>query len=189
MADQHSLFEYLKDSTDAPNYDDLLRQLSDRIPWQEDYFVAFDRKFLIPRKQAWFADDGLAYRYADNLLASQEWLPELLALRHWLESHTRYSFNAVLATLYRNGLDSVDWHADDERELGEDPVIASLSLGATRQFEFKAKDDEAIHSIDLAHGEWVIMPAGFQQHWQHRIPAQPEVLTPRINLTFRYVIR
>ncbi len=181
------LFQFPALPLDQTAASELMRQLTDEIQWQEDYIVAFDRRFMIPRKQAWFADNGIQYRYSDNLLTSQPWLPALLQLRESIESHTDFRFNAVLATLYRDGNDSVSWHADDEKELGTSPVIASLSLGATRSFEFRHRVTGEQGRLALHHGDFLIMPAGFQEQWQHQIPAEPEVREPRINLTFRLV--
>jgi len=169
-------------------YDQIFQSLLKNIQWQKDSYTAFARQFEIPRQQAWYADSGIEYRYADNILQSQTWLPLLLELRSLLEQSTEYRFNAVLATLYRNGDDSVGWHSDDEKELGNRPAIASLSLGATRRFEFRHRQTDEQRSIALKHGDWLIMPPGFQEQWQHRIPAQPEINEPRINLTFRQVI-
>ncbi|ACR10740.1 alpha-ketoglutarate-dependent dioxygenase AlkB family protein [Teredinibacter turnerae] len=168
-------------------YDHLLSQLEQSIPWQQDSFVSFDRRFTIPRMQAWFADDGLQYRYADNLMHTQPWLPELLQLRQIINNATQCEFNAVLATLYRHGNDHVTWHSDDERELGYAPVIASLSLGATRCFQFRHKENDTKGEISLHHGDLIVMEPAFQHYWEHQVPPQPDVLEPRINLTFRRV--
>lgn len=185
--DYRDLFQFPALPLDSAYYSELMTTLTQDIQWQEDYIVAFDRRFMIPRKQAWYADSGIHYRYSDNLLSSQPWLPALLQLRKTIEEHTEFSFNAVLATLYRNGDDSVSWHSDDEKELGVDPVIASLSLGAPRSFEFRHRETGEQGNIVLRHGDFLIMPAGFQEQWQHQIPPEPEVRDPRINLTFRLV--
>lgn len=185
--DYRHLFDFPTLPLDAALCSSLFERLLQDIQWQEDYFVAFERRFMIPRKQAWYADSGVEYRYADNLLRSQPWLPVLSDLKRTIEEHSGFSFNAVLATLYRDGNDSVSWHSDDEKELGSSPAIASLSLGATRSFEFKHKQSGESGSIALKHGDFLIMPPGFQEHWQHRIPAEPLISEPRINLTFRYV--
>lgn len=166
----------------------LLRQLIDDIEWSDDFYIAFDRRIDIPRRQAWFADAGLRYRYSDNLLTTQTWTPLLLEIKQAVEQRCEHRFNSVLLTYYRNGDDSVSWHADDEKELGPAPVIASLSLGATRQFCYRHKQQAWQGEMSLANGELILMQPSFQHDWEHSVPSQPEIDTPRINLTFRKVI-
>lgn len=165
----------------------VLQGLIDTVDWQREY-VAFGRHFDVPRLQAWYADEGVHYRHADNLLPSHAWLPGLLDLKHLVEVRTGQSFNAVLVTYYRDGYDHLTWHADDEAELGDAPVIASLSLGATRQFQYRPKQGGEDRSLPLHDGELMLMRPEFQWHWQHAVPVEPEVLAPRINLTFRQVV-
>ncbi len=165
----------------------LLSTLIDGVAWNEDFHVVAGRRFNIPRLQAWCADEGIHYRYADNLLRTQPWITPLLDIRRNVEDAVGHRFNAVLLTYYRNGEDSVGWHADDERELGAHPVIASLSLGAARQFEFRHKRGAVTDSVTLYDGDLVLMLPGFQQEWEHRVPGEPAVREPRLNLTFRNV--
>ncbi len=169
------------------HFDILFQQLMDTVNWQEDFYTAFGRRFDIPRLQAWYADGGLKYRYADNLLSSQNWIAPLVQLRQLIENLTQTKFNAVLATCYRNGHDNVGWHSDDEKELGSSPLIASLSLGAARRFEFRNKNRNKAGSILLQHGDLILMSPKFQHHWQHQVPAEPQITATRINLTFRQV--
>lgn len=172
--------------------EELYQHIAHCITWQADYFVAFDRLFPMPRLQAWYADDNLQYRYSDNLLTTQAWPAPLLKLRKAIEAATGHAFNSVLATLYRNGEDYVGWHADDEKELGPKPVIASVSFGASRTFEFRRKvsdnKEPDTHKISLQHNDCLLMLPNFQQRWQHRVPPEPSENEPRINLTFRKVI-
>lgn len=166
---------------------DLLDNLIKNTNWQGD-FEAFGRIFNVPRLQAWHADEGIHYRYSDNKLQSYGWTEPLLAIKRLIETKTAHTFNSVLLTYYRNGNDYVSWHADDEPELGEAPVIASLSLGASREFHYRHKEPEHNGSIELHSGELLLMQPEFQAHWQHCAPEQPEIIEPRINLTFRKVI-
>lgn len=172
--------------------DELYQHITHCIKWQADYFKAFDRLFPIPRLQAWYADDNLQCRYSDNLLTTQAWPAPLLKLRQAIEAATGHAFNSVLATLYRNGQDHVGWHADDEKELGPEPIIASISFGASRNFEFRRKasgnKDSDTYAITLHHNDCLLMLPNFQQHWQHQVPPKPSESEPRINLTFRKVI-
>lgn len=165
----------------------LLQELIRTIEWQQD-FEAFGRRFDVPRLQAWYADKGVHYRYSDNKLESHDWTPLLRFIKKDVEKRSGYGFNSVLLTFYRDGDDHVNWHADDEPELGVEPVIASLSLGACREFQFRHTQRDDCGSLQLQDGELLVMLPGFQQNWQHRIPPQPGISDPRINLTFRQVV-
>lgn len=165
----------------------LLQQLIREIHWQ-DSFVAYGRRFEIPRQQAWYAEQGIHYRYAENQLHRHDWIAPLRAIKQKVEDRCGEQFNSVLVTLYRDGKDYVGWHADDEKELGEQPVIASLSLGACREFHYRRKQTGQGHVIKLNDGELLVMPAGFQQDWEHCVPQQSGISMPRLNLTFRRVI-
>ena len=165
----------------------LLGKLIEVIDWQREYF-AFGRYFDVPRLQAWYADEGVHYRYGDNLLQSHNWIPLLLNMKQAVEERTGHHFNSVLVTYYRDGYDHVTWHADDELELGPDPVIASLSLGASREFQCRHKANGETTSLELHDGELLVMQPEFQRDWEHAIAQQPEVMGPRINLTFRQVM-
>ena len=165
----------------------LLNTLITTIDWNEDSCIIFGRRFEIPRLQAWYADNGIHYSYSNNLLTTQRWNELLSTIRRDVQQKTGYDFNSVLLTYYRHGNDHVTWHADDEEELGAEPVIASLSLGATREFQFRRKHDELQGSIYLNDGDLLLMRPGFQVHWEHCIPLEPDINQPRINLTFRKV--
>lgn len=165
----------------------LLRELIRQCKWQQD-FVAFGRRFDVPRLQAWYADPGVHYRYSDNKLESHSWNALLLSIKQAVETRVGHEFNSVLLTYYRDGRDHVNWHADDEPELGEAPVIASLSLGATREFQYRHKQQAERGSLQLQDGELLVMQPAFQQLWEHRVPQQADITEPRINLTFRKVV-
>jgi alkylated DNA repair dioxygenase AlkB len=165
----------------------LFATLKATINWNKDYCIVFGRRFDIPRLQAWYADEGIQYSYSNNLLQTQPWIESLLAIRRDVQHKTQHDFNSVLVTFYRDGADHVGWHADDEDELGPDPVIASLSFGATRQFQFRHKTDNTTESIYLSAGNLLLMRPAFQINWEHRVPSEPAVNEPRINLTFRKV--
>lgn len=170
-----------------PQAQSLLQDLMQRVEWQQE-FVAFGRRFDVPRLQAWYADQGIHYRYTDNKLESHAWTQELLSIKRDVEHISGHSFNSVLLTCYRDGRDHVGWHADDEPELGDAPVIASLSLGAEREFQYRHKQHDTRGSLQLLEGELLVMQPRFQQLWEHRVPPQPEIDAPRLNLTFRKVI-
>jgi alkylated DNA repair dioxygenase AlkB len=165
----------------------LLDGLMREVEWQREYF-SFGRRFEVPRLQAWYADEGVHYRYSDNMLQSRVWIPSLLPIKQTVENQSGHLFNSVLVTYYRDGHDHLTWHADDEPELGDAPVIASLSFGVAREFCYRHKRGEEDGSRVLHDGELLIMRPEFQQDWEHCVPPQPEAAGPRINLTFRKVI-
>lgn len=164
----------------------LLHTLIREVEWQYEY-LAFGRRFDVPRVQAWYADPGVHYRYSNNLLQHSAWVPPLLSIKADIEQITGHDFNSVLVTYYRNGKDHVTFHADDEPELGDAPVIASLSLGTTRNFRYRPKAGTKIRSMPLHDGDLLVMQADFQRDWLHCVPMEPDVTEPRINLTFRRV--
>lgn len=184
---QPDIFTHYGTLYPAPQSGQLLQRLLQETPWQTE-FLSFGRRFAMPRLQAWYADEGIEYRYAENQLQSHHWNDCLLDIKHDIEAATGLQFNSVLLTCYRDGHDYVGWHADDEAELGTEPVIASLSLGAVRQFHYRHKQSTASGAVPLHDGELLIMHPCFQQHWVHAIHPEPAVLQPRLNLTFRRVL-
>ena len=166
---------------------ELLKSLLEKTNWQSN-FMAYGRHFELPRLQCWHADDGIHYRYTDNKLKTHPWTSELLTIKQHIESKTNTNFNSVLLTYYRDGNDQVGWHADNEIELGETPFIASLSLGATRQFHYRHKQTLERSFMPLHDGELLVMQPAFQQHWEHSILPENKVTKPRLNLTFRQVV-
>lgn len=167
---------------------EYLSALINDVNWGDDFHIICGRRFNIPRLQAWIADPGIRYSYSNNLLKTQAWIEPLLSIKQDMEAKTKQKFNAVLLTYYRTGLDHVTWHADDEEELGDSPVIASLSLGEKRQFQFRHKKDSITDSLTLEDGDLIVMHPNFQQQWQHCVPVEKYIEKPRINLTFRQVV-
>jgi len=159
------------------------------LPWRQDQIVMAGRRVAIPRLQNWFGDPGMQYSYSGIFLAPLPWTEELLQIRKRVEALCGHRFNALLANQYRNGSDSVSWHSDDEPELGRQPVIASVSFGATRTFELRHHHDRSLKTLRLAlhHGSVLIMSGATQRHWRHQIPKEKGVALPRINLTFRHI--
>lgn len=169
--------------------DSLLATLTDSLQWRQDDIQMFGRSIAIPRLQAWYGDADANYRYSGLDLTPNPWTPELLELRRRIERSCGYSFNAVLANLYRNGEDSVGWHCDNEQELGKDPNLASLSLGAERRFSLRHKKHKHEKlDLKLGHGSLLIMAGTTQRHWLHALPKQPNLFAPRINLSFRQIV-
>jgi alkylated DNA repair dioxygenase AlkB len=157
----------------------------DQVPWEITKIPMFGREVTEPRLSAWIADPGTAYRYSGRDRTVHDWLPVLSDLRDRAGDVAKSPFNGVLANLYRNGHDHMGWHADDERSLGPDPIIASVSLGADRRFDFRHRTTGEVVSTVLPHGSLLVMSGPVQRWWKHRIPKAPKVPTQRVNLTYR----
>ncbi|MFN3713182.1 MAG: alpha-ketoglutarate-dependent dioxygenase AlkB family protein [Alcanivoracaceae bacterium] len=167
---------------------DLISRLRDRLPWEQPSIRLFGHWHPIPRLQCWCADAGADYRYSGRQLPRTDWTPELSALRSMTSAMTGKPFNSVLVNLYRDGRDSMGWHADDEPELGPTPWIASWTFGAPRDFVLRRKGETRIsHSMRLQHGQLLLMSPAVQHCWQHALPRRTRVAGDRMNLTFRYV--
>lgn len=174
---------------EAPTADDLMARLLDEVPWMSHDLILFGRKVTEPRLSAWVADEGVSYAYSGVERPPQPWTPTLTELRRLCQSSLGVRFNSVLANLYRSGDDAMGWHADDEPELGNEPVIASLSFGAERRFDFRHRFTGETCSVVLPHGSLLVMAGRTQSHWVHRVARSKRVTGPRINLTFRFVQR
>lgn len=166
----------------------LAQQLISSQTWPDTHYQVFGRTLNLPRQQTWHADDGVIYSYNNNLLPTRPWTPLLSTIRALLQGKLKLSFNAVLMNHYRDGNDYVGWHADDDTEMGEEPFIASLSLGAERLFSIRQNQTSLIRQLVLPSGSLILMKPNFQKDWQHAVSAEPNVKQARINLTFRYVI-
>jgi len=168
--------------------DALFAALRDTLPWQTHRLRLFGREVAAPRLSAWVGDPGARYRYSGTLFEPGPWPDALLPLREQLSAALGTQFNSVLANLYRDGGDAMGWHSDNEPELGPAPVIASLSLGATRRFVLRHRADPAQRlALDLAHGSLLLMAGDTQRNYRHAVPRTARPVGPRINLTFRHV--
>lgn len=173
--------------------DGVLERLDAEVRCEPAEVTLFGQTRPIPRLQAWHGDAGASYRYSGLAMQPAPWTPTLQALRERLERlRGAPRFNSVLINLYRDGRDCVGWHADDERELGAQPVIASLSLGATRRFHLKARPGSAAAvskpvRLELAHGDLLVMRGHSQRDYLHCAPRTARDVGPRWNLTFRWV--
>lgn len=163
----------------------LFDRLFTEVRWEQHEVQVFGRSVPQPRLVAWFGDAGAAYTYSGLTLHPSPWLPCLLSVKTRCEELAGETFNSALANLYRDGRDTVAWHADDESDLGPDPVIASVSLGAERRFDFRHRGTgETVRTL-LPSGSIVVMAQGCQRHWRHQVPRMRRVRDARINLTFR----
>ncbi|RZM26740.1 MAG: alpha-ketoglutarate-dependent dioxygenase AlkB [Pedobacter sp.] len=156
--------------------------------WQQTTIKMYDKILPTPRLIAWYGDHGSAYNLGGQKTDVLPWTPELYELKQQIAHYSGQTFNSVLLNYYRNGNDSVAWHRDKEHELGTRPVIASLSLGQTRNFDFRAVNNHSNkYSIPLTNGALLLMKGDLQVNWEHRISKAPKLTMPRINLTFRLV--
>lgn len=166
----------------------LFATLRALTPWEQSEITIAGRRIPIPRLNAWYGDPGADYSYSGVALDTLPWPRDLLQLKESVERATGHRFNSALLNLYRHGEDSVDWHSDDEPELGREPVVASVSLGAVRRFELKHRTIPATRqSLELPDGSLLLMAGALQHHWLHRVPKQRGVEGERINITFRRV--
>ena len=167
----------------------LQEQLQADVPWKQEAIRLYGRTHALPRLTCWMADPGCGYRYSGLEQRIEPWHPAVLRLIDALEPLCGCRFNAVLLNLYRDGRDAMGWHADDEPELDAEAPIASLSLGASRSFRLRPKpgQQQAARSLELAHGDLLVMDPPTQRHWQHALPRRLRVHQPRLNLTFRMV--
>ena len=180
--------EYFPQWMDRRESNALLARLQSDIDWQQPSITLYGKSHPIPRLQAWMGDEPHTYRYSGTDFTSEIWPDYLASLAEHVGGIAGVEFNSVLLNLYRNGQDSMGWHSDDEPELGRAPVIASLSLGAERDFTLRRSGTtRQAHSLLLQHGSLLIMKAGMQSRWQHALPRRARVTEPRINLTFRRI--
>lgn len=163
--------------------------LLNETPWQHDEITIFGKKILQPRLTALYGNDGKSYGYSNIVMHPHPLNGTLTFIKDEIENTINEHFTTVLLNLYRNEKDSNGWHSDNEKELGRDPIIASLSLGEERLFQIKHNTNkEAKQSITLEHGSLLVMKNGAQIHYKHQIPKATKPKNPRINLTFRKIL-
>lgn len=168
--------------------DAIMQELISTTPWRAENIVIWGKTYAQPRLTAWYGD-GLDYTYSGIHLVPLAWIPLLLDLKMRVEAVTRTSFNSVLLNYYRDHRDSMGFHSDDERELGDQPVIASLSLGEERTFILKHKKDKRLKPVrlKLASGSLLVMQGQTQRYWKHGIDKESQPCGARVNLTFRSI--
>jgi len=170
---------------DKDEADTYLENLLDTIEWKNDEAIIFGRHLITKRKVAWYGDDGYSYKYSGTTKQALGWTPELLQLKKLTEQITGESFNSCLLNLYHDGNEGMAWHSDDEKSLGKDSAIASLSFGAERKFSLKHRVSKESHSVLLENGSLLIMKGATQTNWLHSLPKSKKITLPRANLTFR----
>jgi alkylated DNA repair dioxygenase AlkB len=169
--------------------DIFLETLSKEIAWQQDDITIFGKKIAQPRLTALYGNDGKSYGYSNIVMQPHPFNSVLTFIKEEIEATTNEYFTTALLNLYRNERDSNGWHADNEKELGRDPVIASVSFGEARMFQIKHNSKKGIkQSLLLEHGSLLVMKNGAQIHYKHQIPKATQPKNPRINLTFRKIL-
>ena len=168
-----------------------MRQLTQSVLWRREKIKMWGKEIVTKRRIAWYADDGKSYTYSGSTFFPSQWNNVLLQLKEKVENYSEIKFNSVLLNEYPNGEVGMGWHSDDEKELGTDPIIASLSFGANRDFIFKHKTDRSIENVKLhlKSGSLLLMLGSTQHYWKHSLPKRLKVKEPRINLTFRNIIQ
>lgn len=166
----------------------LFKHLLEETPWQHDSITLFGKTHPQPRLTAFYGGADLSYSYSNIKMSANPWNSTLLELKNKIEVKASTTFNSVLLNLYRDGKDSNGWHADDEKELGFNPIIASVTLGSERFFHLKHIYNP-IHKckIKLENGSLLLMKGSTQHFYKHQIPKTSQVIDPRINLTFRTI--
>ncbi len=182
---------FIADFLTRPQSDAYFAELLDLVDWRQYSIRICGKQVASPRLSAWYGDPDAHYSYSGLSLEPRPWLPVILELKTRVEAACNAPFNSVLLNLYRDGADSMGWHSDDEPELGERPVIASLSLGATRRFRLRHRRRKELEpvAIDLDDGSLLIMEGDTQRCWKHHLPKSKRVAEPRVNLTFRNICR
>jgi alkylated DNA repair dioxygenase AlkB len=179
---------WIKGFYGPPEADRLFEACYRTLAWQEEAVLIFGKACKVPRLMCWYGDPEAIYRYSGIEHRPLPWTRELAAVKAEIESTGGYVFNSVLANLYRDERDSMGYHADNEKELGINPAIASLNLGDSRLFRLRHKKRWQNLDIVLEHGDLLLMAGALQHHWLHALPKTRQAKGPRINLTFRYIL-
>ncbi|OUR99296.1 alpha-ketoglutarate-dependent dioxygenase AlkB [Flavobacteriales bacterium 33_180_T64] len=180
---------YIKNFYNLDTANHYFKALKHAIKWQQDDIRVFGKTHKQPRLTALYANNDKPYSYSNITMKPNRFTSDLLQIKTDIENKIKHQFTTILLNLYRNGSDSNGWHADNEKALGLNPIIASLSFGETRPFHFKhrtIKDEK--HQINLHHGSLLIMKGEMQHYWLHQIPKTKKPIRERINLTFRTLI-
>lgn len=168
--------------------DHYLKLLTDEIEWKQEPIKIFGKEMMQPRLTALYGDADKKYSYSGITMQPQLWIKSLTEIKEKIETVAGVKFTTALLNFYRNGKDSMGWHRDNEKELGVNPVIGSVSFGAARTFQFRNyKEKNNVQSIELTHGSFLLMKGETQHHWEHQLPKMQKQIDKRINLTFRLI--
>ncbi len=173
---------------DNTESDALFQSLLTQVNWKQEPIRIFGKEVMQPRLTAWFAEEGKSYSYSGITMEAYPWNETLIKIKSKVEKKADVKFNSALLNLYRDGRDSMGWHRDNEKELGVNPVIASVSFGAMRTFQLREYQTKSnLRSIPLGHGSMLLMRGETQPYWEHQVPKTNKINAPRINITFRVV--
>jgi alkylated DNA repair dioxygenase AlkB len=184
---QNGEYIYIPNFYDKETAGKYLKGLIEGIKWQQESMNMYGKEIPFPRLTAWYGDNEKPYSFSGITLQPHPWSPGLLKVKKDIEPRANVVFNSVLLNRYRDGKDSISWHTDAEKELGKNPVIASVNFGAERKFQLKHKDTGERIDIVLQHGSLLIMQGELQHFWKHQIPKTKKPLDERVNLTFRVI--
>ena len=184
-----AVFEYYPNFFNTEKADELFKKLIEETHWQQDNISIFGKTHLQPRLTALYGNEGKPYSYSNIVMHPHQWNSLLTFIKEKIEETCNHSFTTVLINRYRNEKDSNGWHADNEKELGRNPIIASVSFGEERIFQLKHNTNkDAKLSLTLKHGSLLLMKEGSQIHYKHQIPKATKTKKERINLTFRRIL-
>ena len=164
-----------------------LKSLREGILWKQESMNMYGKQVMFPRLTSWYGDIDKPYTFSGITLQPNPWTKELQEIKETIEPICEVLFNSVLLNLYRDGNDSISWHTDAEKELGLNPLIASVNFGAERKFQIRHNETQEIIDINLKHGSLLIMKGELQHFWKHQVPKQKKIIKERINLTFRLI--
>lgn len=181
------IFEYYPNFIPQEEALQYFEKLKTETPWQQDEITVFGKTHLQPRLTALYGNNGKSYSYSNIVMQPHNFTPLLTFLKDKIEAVCSENFTTILLNLYRNENDSNGWHSDNEKELGRNPTIASLTFGETRVFKIKHKEKNEKLSISLEHGSLLLMKSGSQIHYKHQLPKSLQIKKSRINLTFRTI--
>ena len=179
--------EYHPSLFNSEKSNELFELLKNEIPWQHDEITVYGKKHLQPRLTSLFGNDGKPYGYSNIIMQPNRWNPLLMFIKNEVEVICNENFTTVLLNYYRDGKDGNGWHADNEKELGRNPIIASVSFGAERVFQLKHNVTNQRQNINLENGSLLVMKGTAQHFWKHQIPKSSKEIGARIHLTFRII--
>ena len=187
---REGIVEYMGRIFDPAESAALFSTLLSTIAWKNDEVVMFGTTRTLPRKVAWHGEAGFTYAYSGTRKTALPWTPALSSIKERVEKCAGTGFNSCLLNLYHDGTEGMGWHSDDERTLGENPVIASVSFGDPKQSKQSKQSQKSkeIVSVLLEHGSLLVMKGATQHHWVHAMPKTKKITAPRINLTFRFFV-
>lgn len=186
---KNAQFDQHWDDWSSLSSDQLSRVKFSNINWKQDHISLYGKQSPLPRLTAWYGDPGKLYKYSGIGAELNPWSQGLLYIKKKIEKMASTNFNSVLLNWYRTGEDHLSWHADDEKELGDNPTIGSVNFGETRDFILRRNDDTSQKiKIPLEHGSVLVMSGDIQRFWQHSVPKRKRITRSRINLTFREVL-